>query len=82
MDVPLDGPIYEDVHAHLSLEVRDFGSPDRTLVVRLWFEGKPITAMVDWEIFVRHFDEMRASMMPTDWDSALDHLSPREGEEN
>lgn len=74
MDVPLDGPIYDGVHAHLSLEVRDFGEPSRTLVVRMWVEGTVQTAMVDWESFTGAFDAMRAGMMPADWDGALSAL--------
>ena len=76
MDVPLEGPIYKDVHAHVSLEVRDFGCPERTLVLRLWVEGQPYTSMVDWTKFTEAFDEMRASMMPMDWDDARSALGP------
>lgn len=78
MGVPLDGPMYEDVHAHVTLEVRDFSRQTRTLVLRLWFEGHPYTAMVDWEQFVTAFDEMRAELMPADWDDALQALRRHE----
>lgn len=75
-DVPLDGPIYDGVHAHLSMEVRDFGRATRTLVMRVWIEGTVQTAMVDWDRFTDAFDNMRAGMLPADWDDALSALGP------
>lgn len=76
MDVPLDDHIYDDVHGHLSLEVRDFSRATRTLVLRFWLEGRPHTVMVDWEQFIHAFDAMRAGMMPTNWDDALNAIQP------
>lgn len=75
IDVPLDGPIYEGVHAHLSVEVREFGSGRRTMVVRMWVDGIVQTAMVDWDRFTDAFDGMRSGMMSSDWDDALSHLT-------
>ena len=75
MDVPLEGPIYDGVHAHLSVEVRDFLEDDnRTMVVRFWIDGTPYTAMVGWDKFTEEFDAMRARMMTSNWDDALSIL--------
>lgn len=80
-EIPLDGRIYGvDVdRMKLSFEVRDFGSPLRTLVVRLWSDGKPYTAMASYELFVDELDSMRARMLQPDWDEALAQLTGKEG---
>jgi hypothetical protein len=78
VDIPLEGPIYEGINnAKLSLEIRDFGTPNRTLVVRYWAEGHPMTAMVSWEKFTDAFDAMRARMLSGDWDEALTQMLGR-----
>ena len=74
-DIPLDGPIYEDTeNGKMSFEVRDFGTPNRNLVVRFWLDGQVYTAMASWEKFTDEFDGMRSRMLPSDWDSALSSL--------
>jgi hypothetical protein len=76
-EVPLEGPIYfneageDDLNAHLTIEVRDFGKINKTLVIRTWLDGQPITTMVSWDKFTDAFDTMRAGMMSGDWDDAL-----------
>lgn len=79
-EVPLDGSIYGvDVERmKLTFEVRDFGKPLRTLVVRLWADGKPYTAMASWELFTDELDAMRARMMAGNWDEALSQLTGME----
>lgn len=76
-DVPLEGPIYDDVHAHLSMEVRDFSTPDRTLVLRSWVEGEVVSTMVSLAKFEEAFDGMRARMLMPDWDDALQQITER-----
>lgn len=71
----LEGPIYEDVHGKLCVEVRDFGSVDRTLVIRTMIDGHPVTTMVSWSKFTDEFDAMRSRMMSEDWDEALSQLT-------
>lgn len=76
IEVPLSGPIYDTVDgAKLSLEVRDFGTPQRTMVLRTWLDGKVVTTMVDWDDFTDALDGMRARMMSPDWDEALAQLT-------
>lgn len=74
MDIPLDTSVYGDLHGHLGLEVRDFSTEKRTMIVRFWLAGTPYTVMVDWEKFTEEFDAMRARMMAGDWDTALTQL--------
>lgn len=62
---------------HLVLEVRDFGSPERNLVVRYVIEGHAYTVIVPWEKFTADFDAMRARMLGSDWDTALSALVGR-----
>ena len=62
---------------HLTLEVRDFGSPERDLVVRYEIEGRAYTVIVPWEKFTAEFDAMRARMLGSDWDTALSALVGR-----
>lgn len=76
-DVPLEGPIYDGLHAHLHLEVRDFGTPERTLVLRSFIEGEVVTTMVSLAKFEDAFDGMRARMMAPDWDTAMIQLQER-----
>jgi hypothetical protein len=77
-EIPLDGPIYDGGHVtenlKLSFEVRDFGTPERTLVVRWWQDGHPYTAMASWEAFTSGLDDMRVRMLGDDWDTALSVL--------
>jgi hypothetical protein len=75
----LGGPIYDDVHGTLFVEVRDFGKPERTLVIRTMIDGNPVTTMVSWEKFTDQLDDMRARMMGNSWDEALAVLTGRSG---
>lgn len=75
----LGGPIYDGVHGTLFIEVRDFGKPERTLVLRTIIDGHPVTTMVSWETFTYQLDAMRGRMMGSDWDEALSHLVGRSG---
>lgn len=70
-EVPLSGPIYDDVYGKLMLEVRDFSEAERTLVIRTMIDGVPTTTMVRWDVFTDALDTMRARMMSGDWDEAL-----------
>lgn len=78
-EVPLSGPIYDSdlpyESAKLTLEVRDFGSIDRTLVIRTWVDGEVKTTMVSLAAFEDAFDGMRARIMAPDWDTALIQLT-------
>lgn len=75
IEVPLSGPIYDEADgAKITLEVRDFGTPQRTMVLRTWIDGKVVTTMVDWDEFIDAFDAMRGRMMSPDWDEALAQL--------
>lgn len=78
-DIPLEGPFYNpnDVHAHVSLEIRDFSTPDRTLVIRSWVEGEVVSTMVSLAKFEEAFDGMRARMLMPDWDDALQQIAER-----
>jgi hypothetical protein len=73
-ETPLEGPIYDGLDAKLSIEVRDFGRVQRTMVIRTWIDGAPVTTMVSFEKFIDAFDAMRQRMMPSDWDDALASL--------
>jgi len=73
-EVPLSGPIYDEAHGKLMLEVRDFGEKRRTLAIRTMIDGMPVTTMVRWDEFIDGLDAMRARMMPGDWDDALSQL--------
>lgn len=75
--VPLGGVIYTDVHGTLFVEVRDFGKPERTMIIRTMIDGHPVSTEVSWETFVDEFDAMRARMMSSDWDEALSQLVGR-----
>jgi hypothetical protein len=70
----LDNSIYEDVSGKLIFEVRDFGKPERTLVIRNLIDGNPIVMMVGWSKFTDALDEMRGRMMSEDWDESLVQL--------
>lgn len=74
----LSDPIY-DASGKLFVEVRDFGNPERTLVIRTMVDGVPVTTMVSWETFTDQFDAMRARMMSGNWDDALTQLVGRSG---
>lgn len=75
-DLPLSGPIYGGVtNAKMSFEVRDFGQPERTLVVRFWMDGKVYTAMAPWSEFTDEMDAMRSRMFAGSWDEALTQLT-------
>ena len=73
-EIPLSGPIYDGLDAKLTLEVRDFGEPERTLVIRTVVDGKPITTLVRWDAFTDALDTMRANMMTENWDDSLAQL--------
>lgn len=76
IEVPLSGPIYDTVdNAKLTLEVRDFGTTERTMVLRTWIDGNVVTTMVGWDAFTDALDGMRARMMRPDWDEALAQLT-------
>ena len=75
VEMPLSGPIYDDLNGKLYLEVRQFdGRKERTLVVRTMIDGHPTTTMVRWDVFTDALDGMRARMMGDDWDDALASL--------
>jgi hypothetical protein len=76
-ELPLEGPSHEAGDGKLTLEIRDFGSPERTLVVRYKVGANVYTAMVSWEKFVAESDAMRARLLGDDWDSALANLTGR-----
>lgn len=75
--VPLGGKVYADVHGTLMVEVRDFGLPERTLIIRTMIDGYPVTTEVSWELFTEQFDSMRTRMMSSNWDDALSQLVGR-----
>jgi hypothetical protein len=64
----------------MTLEVRDFGTIEKTMVIRFWVDGHVSSAMVSMEKFAAAIDEMRAGMMSEDWDEAL--LQLLTGKEN
>jgi hypothetical protein len=75
-EIPLRGPIYDDVYGKLMIEVRDFGeSYSRTLVIRTMIDGHAVSTMVEWDKFTDAIDGMRANMMTADWDEALVQLT-------
>lgn len=76
-NLELGGVVYTEVHGTLFVEVRDFGAPERTLIIRTMIDGNPVTTEVSWERFTDEFDAMRARMMSEDWDDALSQLVGR-----
>lgn len=78
-NLELGGVVYADVHGKLFVEVRDFGNPERTLIIRTMIDGHPVTTEVSFEKFTDQFDAMRARMMSSDWDEALSQLVGRSG---
>lgn len=76
-NIELGGVVYTDVHGKLFVEVRDFGTPERTLIIRTMIDGHPVTTEVSFEKFTDEFDAMRARMMSGDWDEALSQLVGR-----
>jgi hypothetical protein len=70
----LGGPIYQSEDGTVTVEVRDFGHADRTLVITTEVAGKLIPTMVSWSKFTDEFDAMRSRMMSGDWDEALSQL--------
>lgn len=74
-EVPLSGPVYDGLDAKLTLEVRDFGLPERTLVINTVIDGRPLTTMVRWDVFTDALDGIRGRLMSGNWDDALSQLT-------
>jgi hypothetical protein len=78
-EIPLSGQYDDpDVEGYLSLEVRDFGLPTRTLVIVSNVEGDEVVTMVSLSQFEDAFDGMRARMLAPDWDDALAQITERD----
>lgn len=74
IEIPLSGPLYDDLDGRLYLEVREMDPPERTLVITTLLDGKPITTLVHWDTFTEAFDAMRDRMLGSTWDEALTKL--------
>ena len=74
IEIPLSGPIYDEVDGRLFLEVRELDPPQRTLVITTMIDGEPTTTLVQWDTFTEAFDAMRDRMLGDTWDDALANL--------
>lgn len=77
-DIPLIGSVYDGFDkATMSFEVRDFGEPQRSLVVHFQIGDQVYTGIASWGDFTDGMDAMRARMLADNWDDALASLLGR-----